>query len=154
MGRAWSVEGLPPGLEAAHAATISAAHKRLEAARAAKDAPAIKEAAEALRDALEARRYTVRRRHRAAWERAHRRTVGCKVTIAEGEALAALARRQHTSIDALVRQALEGSGTLSAALTMAGPTVEPTIWPGPPEPGQTPPRAPQTVAEWWASLRR
>lgn len=154
MGRAWSVEGLPPALEAAHAAAIHAAHKRLEAARAAKDARAIQEATQALRDALEARRYSVRRRGRAAWERAHRRTVGCKVTVAEGEALAALARQQHTSVGALVRDALETAGLLEAAAATAGPPVEPTRWPGPPEPGQLPPRAPQTVAEWWASLRR
>lgn len=148
------MEGLPPALEAAHAAAIQAAHKRLEAARAAKDAQAIQEAAQALRDALEARRYSVRRRGRAAWERAHRRTVGCKVTVAEGEALAQLARRRHTSIDALVRDALETAGLLEAAQAAAGAPIEPTHWPGPPEPGQMPPRAPQTIAEWWASLRR
>lgn len=140
MGRAWSVEGLPPALEAAHAAAISAARARLEAARAAQDARATQEATQALRDALEARRYSVRRRQRAAWERAHRRTLACKVTPAQGEAVARLARQQHVSVSTLVYRAVEAAGLLDIPAP-----------PPPPEGRQQQPR-PQTTAEWWASL--
>lgn len=140
MGRAWSVEGLPPALEAAHAAAISAARSHLEAARTAKDARATQEAAQALRDALEARRYSVRRRQRAAWERAHRRTLACKVTPAQGEAVARLARQKHVSISTLVYRAVEAAGLLDIPA------------PPPPPAGRQQQPRPQTMAEWWASL--
>lgn len=133
MARAWSVEGLPPLVETAHAVAIERAHKAVDAALAAPPearVSALAMAQDQLRLALEARRYTVRRRYRARWERAHRRTVACKVSLAEYDQVIAAAGRQGLTVSAWVRQLLAASGVLDAPSERQ---LAANLWPGPPE---------------------